>query len=208
MQIVLTDVLTCPRCGPAFGLIVLADRLVNRRVLEGRLGCANCRESYEIRSGVAHLALPSLDPAPVDVPQPPDPEEAVRLAALLGLSDTRGLVLLVGRPAALAGALVELVPEITVGAVGPHVAGLEDHSEVSRVFASAVLPFRDRSAAGIALGGDTAVSLLDEAIRTLRPGSRLVADDIPHAAERLASAGLSVLLDEERIVVATGPSGR
>jgi hypothetical protein len=50
--------------------------------------------------------------------------------------------------------------------------------------------------------------LLDEAIRVLRPGARLVVQDVPLAADRLRAAGLSVLLEEEPIVVATGPAGR
>src|SRR5690606_8442394 len=53
MHIVLTDLLTCPRCGPAHGLILVADGLAERRVLDGALGCANCREKYEIRDGAA-----------------------------------------------------------------------------------------------------------------------------------------------------------
>ena len=47
MHILLTDVVTCPRCGPEFGLILLADRFEERRVMQGRLGCPNCREEYE-----------------------------------------------------------------------------------------------------------------------------------------------------------------
>ena len=30
MQLLLTDRLSCPRCGPGFGLILLADRLADR----------------------------------------------------------------------------------------------------------------------------------------------------------------------------------
>ena len=43
MHILLTDTLTCPRCGPDFGLILLAERIEGRRVMDGHLGCANCR---------------------------------------------------------------------------------------------------------------------------------------------------------------------
>lgn len=60
MHILLTDILSCPRCGPEFGLILLADRIEARRVLAGTLGCANCRSKYAIRDGVADLrAAPS-----------------------------------------------------------------------------------------------------------------------------------------------------
>ena len=38
MHILLTDLLFCPRCGPQHGLILLANRLEERRVLDGWLG--------------------------------------------------------------------------------------------------------------------------------------------------------------------------
>ena len=58
MYILLTDALTCPRCGPEFGLLVLADRMEERRVIEGRLGCANCRSAFPIRDAAADGWIP------------------------------------------------------------------------------------------------------------------------------------------------------
>lgn len=58
MHLLLTDRLTCPRCGPTFGLILLADRMVERRVLQGTLGCPNCRDSFTVRDGFADLRAP------------------------------------------------------------------------------------------------------------------------------------------------------
>lgn len=52
MHLTLTDKLTCPRCGPDSGLILLADRIRDRRVLEGSLDCADCMERYPIRGGL------------------------------------------------------------------------------------------------------------------------------------------------------------
>lgn len=57
MHILLTDILTCPRCGPEFGLILLADELRDRRVHEGTLGCANCRGRWPVRRGFGRFAL-------------------------------------------------------------------------------------------------------------------------------------------------------
>ena len=65
MHIVLTDVLTCPRCGPSFPLILLANRVENRRVLDGVLGCANCREKYPVQDGLGKLRVPFDDGAGV-----------------------------------------------------------------------------------------------------------------------------------------------
>jgi uncharacterized protein YbaR (Trm112 family) len=58
VQLLLTDRLSCPRCGPAFGLILLADRLTERRVHQGALGCPNCRDSFPIVDGFADLRSP------------------------------------------------------------------------------------------------------------------------------------------------------
>ena len=58
MHLLLTDRLTCPRCGPEFGLVLLADRLEDRRVLEGALGCPNCRDRYPVRDGFGDLRPP------------------------------------------------------------------------------------------------------------------------------------------------------
>jgi uncharacterized protein YbaR (Trm112 family) len=55
MHIVLTDVLTCPRCGPEFGLILLAHHVEARRVSSGALGCSNCREKYPIVEGAVRF---------------------------------------------------------------------------------------------------------------------------------------------------------
>ncbi|HWK89996.1 MAG TPA: Trm112 family protein, partial [Longimicrobium sp.] len=57
MHILLTDLLTCPRCGPEHGLVLLADRIEERRVVRGRLGCPNCRETYPVAGTVADLRV-------------------------------------------------------------------------------------------------------------------------------------------------------
>ncbi|MBW3654708.1 MAG: hypothetical protein KY444_01275 [Gemmatimonadetes bacterium] len=204
MYILLTDALSCPRCGPGFGLLVQADRLEERRVVEGRLGCANCRETYPVRGGVAHLSpgattnpAPSLDPGD-------DPEAPVKLAALMGLAGARGLVLLEGPGTRHAAALATLVPEVEVvavdGASGPMQPG------VSRVRAGAALPFRDGTMRGAALTGGAGEARLREALRVLAPGARLLVH--PAAAEtaaRLRSLGARVLLEQEGVVVAAAP---
>src|SRR5512142_2083643 len=58
MDLRLTDLLACPRCGPPHGLVLLADRVEDRRVLEGLLGCPNCGGRYPVRAGLADLRVP------------------------------------------------------------------------------------------------------------------------------------------------------
>lgn len=216
MLIVLTDVLACPRCGPDFGLIVLADRLENRRVLEGVLGCANCREAFPIRDGIADLRYPPAEDAPrAQAPPaaPPDDDEAAfRLAALLGVTGGPGLILVAGRDAALASAIARLVPEVGVVAVAAEPAAAPGVAAgdpaVSRVLASARLPFRSRSVRAAALTG-AAAEPVEEGARLVAAGGRLVLDPAPAgAASRLRDAGFTVLLEQDEIVVATAPPGR
>jgi uncharacterized protein YbaR (Trm112 family) len=207
MHILLTDILRCPRCGPEFGLVLLADRVEDRRVEAGRLGCANCREMYPVAAGEVDLRVPGAAALPEGGAAGPD--EAVRLAALLGLSEAWGSVLLAGAGADLADALAALVPGVeVVHAVGRPGSGEgKGEGRLSRLVGGAPLPFAPGSLRGVALGREAA-GLLEEGVRLLAPGGRLVVEGAPAgAAEELAAAGLRVLLDQEGWLVAERAGG-
>src|SRR5690606_33440071 len=104
MHVLLTDRLTCPRCGPAFGLILLAERAEERRVQKGVLGCPNCRDSFPIDDGFGDVRAPPRRGVPAGLaggpdPRPTDAAESERLAALLGVAEGPGTLALVGGPA-------------------------------------------------------------------------------------------------------------
>jgi uncharacterized protein YbaR (Trm112 family) len=204
--ILLTDVLTCPRCGPEVGLVVLADHIQDRRVREGRLGCPNCRAHYPVRNGVADLRLSSASEAPTAADAAEDADEAaVRIAALLGLAGAAGLVLAAGHPLPLAGAVSALVADVEVVALGAGAAGGAP-AGVSPVLAAGALPFRTGAFRGVALRGGADAARLAEALRVAAPGSRLVVERAPPGtADALAAAGAEVLLDQEEVVVARAP---
>lgn len=189
MQLILTDILTCPRCGPEFGLIVLADEVADRDVLAGRLGCTNCRESFEIRGGVARLRAGN------DAPTDPnaavaDAERAYRAAALLGVGHAPGPVLVIGGGEDLATEMGRHLPKALV-------AGGE-----SLEFGPGV-PARSHSLRGLAVL-DRAMPDAREVARVLAPGARVVVDPAPpEVAHSLADAGLEVLLEQEGVVVAS-----
>ncbi|HEU0012440.1 MAG TPA: Trm112 family protein [Longimicrobium sp.] len=218
MHILLTDLLTCPRCGPELGLVLLADRIEERRVVQGRLGCANCRETYPVRDGVADLRLPGAgddeSPRPSDEDAEASPlsraageggEGAVRLAALLGLQGVSGLVLLAGPGAEHAAAVHALVPEAEVVALRAAPAG-GGEAGVSRVAAGPALPFRDGKLRGVALTGGADAALLREGLRVLAHGSRLVVDPAsPETAGTVRGYGAEVLLEQDGVVVARAP---
>jgi uncharacterized protein YbaR (Trm112 family) len=163
MYILLTDALTCPRCGPEFGLLVLADRMEERRVVEGRLGCPNCRSAYPIHDAAADLRVnasastdpPSGESAGSRPSVVEDDEAAVRLAALMGLAGASGLAMLAGPGARHAAAVSALVPELEVVAVTERPEALPGRAPgVSRLAAGeAALPFRGGALRAAALTG-------------------------------------------------------
>ncbi len=212
MHILLTDVLTCPRCGPDFGLILLADAMRDRRVVAGHLGCPNCRSHYPVRDRVVELRVDggadSGESAPSAVDARGGDEAALRLAALMGLAGASGMALVAGPGARHAAAVAALVPELEVIALADAAepAPIADDARVTPVRASgAGLPFRGGLRAA-ALTGGADDARLREALRVLAPGARLVVDPAPAGtADALRGLGAEVLLDEEGAVVARAP---
>jgi uncharacterized protein YbaR (Trm112 family) len=213
VHILMTDILTCPRCGPRFGLILLADRISERRVVEGALGCANCREKYPIRNGMVEFESAAGQQAVVqhdnaatrDAPQSAD--AGLRLAALMGVAAGPGYVLLAGAAAQYAQAIAELVDDIeVVTATGSGSAAslpVSPGVNVSRLAVGQPLPLADARFAGVTLAGAAAHELLEEGARVLSPLGRLVVEPAPaDAADRLAAVGLKVLVQEGETLIA------
>lgn len=203
MHILVTDRLTCPRCGPSFGLILLADELTDRRAISGALGCPNCRETYPVSGGFADLRPSPRSPLTADdPPAEEDPEAAVRLAALLGVGEGPGLVLLMGSVAGHAAQLAELLPEIEVIAAHPALRGERESSGVSRMALADRLPFRSGSVRGAVVEGRGARPLLGEVLRSLTPGARVVCLETGEgtAAEITGHGGGLVLQSETALV--------
>ena len=202
MFILLTDVLRCPRCGPEFGLVALADRVEERRVVEGRLGCSNCREQFPVRGGVADLRT-----GPVEAPTPSAPsadrqEAAVRIAALLGLAQPGGTVLVAGPGALLAPDLAPLAAGTEFVALLPAPAGGAGEG-VTRMAVGPRLPFADRSVRAMALTGGADDVALAEALRVVAPGGRVMVEGAgPEVAAAFVAAGAEVLLEQDGVVLA------
>jgi uncharacterized protein YbaR (Trm112 family) len=214
MHILMTDVLTCPRCGPRFGLILIADRMTpDRRIVEGALGCSNCREKYPVRNGIVDFtgtiatdeagAADGADTAAAG----DDGEAAIRVAALLGLTGGPGYVLLAGSAAGRARTVssllddIEVVTATTAGAATAIDAA--PPANISRLAVGGALPLASARMAGVFLAGGAADTLLEEAARTVAPLGRLVLEPAPaDAGERLRAAGMRVLLQEGETVIA------
>lgn len=212
MQLLLTDRLTCPRCGPTFGLILLAHRLEERRVQEGVLGCPNCRDSFPIAAGFADLRAPprdELEAGLAGTPLESDDAEAERVIALLGIPGGPGTVALVGGPARFAGRLAAGVEGLEVVAVDADARAWPDRAGVSRLVSGPGLSFFGRILRGVVVDGRLDRAMLFEAARVTAPLSRVVVLDAPgHATEILREAGLEILAAEGETVVAARKAGR
>lgn len=206
MHLLLTDRLTCPRCGPSFGLILRADRLESRLVLEGVLGCPNCRDGFPIVAGFGELRAPPRDPLGKGLAGPPvEPslEDAGRLLALLGVAGGPGTVALVGEPARYGPRVAEALGEIRVVGLDPDLATWPETPEMSRLAAAPGLPFFSSTIRAVAVDGRLGPSWVREAARIVAPGGRVV---VVHAPEETAAVleeqGLRVLASEAETVVA------
>ena len=204
MDLLLTDRLTCPRCGPEFGLILIADLLEDRRVLEGALGCPNCRDRYPVREGFGDLRPPPRtglpDMEPLDAPDSPT---LMELAGLLGITGGAGHVALLGRMAGHADALAEKLEEVEVVGIAAGLRRRDEAVGVSRLIAGPQLPFRGQSLRGAALfGGEEPPEVAEIARVVARMGRVVVWGGVEGWESALDTAGMEVLVSETAAVVA------
>jgi hypothetical protein len=221
MHLFLTDRLTCPRCGPEFGLILLADEVRDQRILRGVFGCANCRERYPVEGGFGDLRPPPREPLPrtagaepgeMGPPETrredgePDVEEHVRVAALLGVTEGPGTLLLTGELAHQAGALGALLEGVEIVAIH---ASLRNHPEgpgVSRMVAGPRIPFYSGAFRGVALGGTPGKEPVAEGARVTAPLGRLVVFGADEEVRKyLEEEGFRTLLWEDGVLVTQRP---
>jgi uncharacterized protein YbaR (Trm112 family) len=184
MFIELVDSLRCVEAHEDTWLVASVSRMDGRHIVTGLLGCPVCRREYPVRDGIAWFVdrddpgNRSLTPAPDGT----DPELVPRAAALLGLTDAGGIVVLGGHWVACANPIAELgaAHVVILDAVPPSPSA----QEVSAVAVGHGLPFAAGSVRGIALGGTAATPRrIESAARVLRPRGRLIA---PTSAEQPA----------------------
>ena len=229
MNVALVDHLACPRCGPTFGLVLLAREVRERRVRRGELGCPNCRDAFPVERGLADLRPPprrpsrsegdSLDdegparPAPADLAD----YELRIVAAVGGAAVGAGVLVLSEGVRADMSELRQWVPNAEVvvlvrgGVEGAAEAGVDARvdSGVSPIEIGATLPFRDGFAQGVVLAGRDWARLWREAVRVAAPGRPVVAIDAPpQARAALEDEGLSMILDGDGWLAARRDLGR
>ena len=218
MFLELAEVLDCPDCRASAGLVAFVDRAERRRVIEGRLGCPLCEIEVPIRRGTMRFDLSGAarrasgaapaDPARPDPPSPDAPppgpaaETTLRIAALLGVTDRAGQVVLLGPglaghagPLARMGDRLEIVAWLDARG-DPAALGVADPEVgVDPLLGASPdgWPVRSGALHGVALSGPLALHLT-EIERCVRPGARLfVAEPTSEDLESLSESGFREL---------------
>lgn len=186
MFIELTDHLRCPADHEESFLVLLPDRLEDRSVRAGRLGCPVCGRTFGVSDGVLDLGEEAPGTARSGALDP------AALTALVGLSGPGGYLVLVGVPGARWREVAVLNPGVGLVAVNPP-DGVRDEPGVS-VLRGGRLPIRSRTMRGAVLGPGYAEDPLwvREAARVVLPGLRVVGegpDPDRNVIDLMASAG-------------------
>jgi uncharacterized protein YbaR (Trm112 family) len=187
MFIELVDALRCPLPHEESWLVAAATRMEARHFVEGTLGCPVCGAEYPIRDGVVDFRRRGGS-LPARLPRG-DAERAMRLAALLGLSDAQGFAVLLGEWGADAAALATLV-ELPLLLVDPP-DGVTGEAGISVVRCDGLLPLAPGAARAMAIDAGDAARVAS-AVRATRPKGRIVAPaavDVPSDVRELARDG-------------------
>ena len=139
--------------------------------MRGELGCPICATRYPVRAGVVDFTSGE------SIPQVMRAEQglALRAAALLGLTEPGGLVVLAGEWSACAQELLAMTDGVQLLALD-FASGLESGGPLSLALIADVLPLAEGCARGIALDlAHSTGSLLAGAARALAPAGRLLA---------------------------------
>ena len=204
MNVLLTDILACPRCGGDFGLILFAAETVDRRVQEGELGCPNCRDEFPVRSGFADLRAPPRHPLESAEDEGLPDRAPLAIAAGMGVAEGPGAVVLIGPAAEASGAVARMVSGIEVLAVSPAALSWGSEPGVSRLVAWPGLPLRSGRIRGVALAGLDWPEWGDEVKRVLVPGGRVVLlAPFPPRPSWMEDDGLRLLASESDVAVVT-----
>jgi uncharacterized protein YbaR (Trm112 family) len=163
----LINALRCPADHPPSNLVAALDRVDDRDVIHGMLGCPVCRSEFQIREGALWMVANAM-PAPATRAKNPG-EDALRLAASLDLRGESGFAILRGSWCALAEAIVAISPTHLVLLDPPF--GTQSGLGRSIVHAGGTVPFAPRTAIAAAIDDDARAYALALAVQ---PPGRVV----------------------------------
>jgi hypothetical protein len=170
MFIELVDALRCPVQHDESWLVAAATRMEARHIVEGTLGCPVCAAEYPIANGVVDFRRDG-DVAYASGARP-DADIAMRLAALLDLTDAHGFAVLLGDWGVHAAELLAVV-ELPLLLVDPP-ADVTGSPGISVIRCDGELPLAAGAARAMAIdvGSEARV---ESAVRATRPKGRVLA---------------------------------
>lgn len=179
MHIELTDHLRCPREHAEAFLVLLPDRMEERRVVAGHLGCPACGWSTAWTDSVPDFGdgwrgegAPAFD--------------ASAAVAMLGIDGPGGWVALAGNAGTLTTDLGSLMPGVSFVAINPPLVTLPAAN--TSVILSGAWPLKTHSMRGVILGDDAAQWAASGMLSTL-PGLRTIGVGEPPSGENLQLLG-------------------
>jgi uncharacterized protein YbaR (Trm112 family) len=162
MHLDVIPALRCPREHEESGLVLVADETRGRHVVTGVLGCPVCEAEYPIRAGVAYFVNPIASAAD------PRDDEIIQTAAMLGLTEPGGVIMLAGHWASIANAISEIGGALVLVVNPP---AIKVHAEpVSVMYAGDQLPIAEHALRAAAIDAP-----IRDVASVLRPKGRLVA---------------------------------
>lgn len=170
MFIELVDALRCPVAHEESWLVAAAVRMEARHIVHGTLGCPVCAAEYPIRDGVVDMRrAPGRAPA---AHAASSADDAMRIAALLDLSDAQGFAVLLGSWGSHAAHL-SFVAEVPLVLIDPPTE-LTGSPGVSVIRCDGPLPLAEGAARAMAIDAGDA-GRVASAIRATRAKGRILA---------------------------------
>jgi len=175
VYIELIDLLRCPRVHEESWLVAAFNKMDGRFVIEGKLGCPVCSASFPIAGAVADLrdSQGALGVDPGRLPDEDPEAAALRVAAMLGLTRAGSVAVLSRLPGTIPGRVAEMA-SVRVVATNSMSPGVIEQENVASIRSGNRLPFASGSIDAVMLGTRASNEDVEEAVRILKTGGRLV----------------------------------
>jgi hypothetical protein len=194
----LIDLLRCVRPHDETWLVASFNKVSHRFVEEAKLGCPSCSAEYWVRGGVAdfsgEMALPECEEERKAASHSRE-ELATRAGAYLEAIEPGATIVLGGLWAYAAQELSEMA-EVRVIAINAP-SEVKESEAVGLVRVASEIPLAAGTALGVAFDAWFPATLVESAVRVVRPGGRIVG---PTAIR--APSGLSILAHDEQYWIA------
>ena len=174
MFIEMIDLLRCVNAHEDTWLVASFKDISNRIVLDGTLGCPVCSAQYEITRGIADFTLGRTLPALTHTGDPAQSgdELAMKAGAFLDATQPGATLVLGGSWARAAQELAEMADVRVIAMNAPN--DVRESERVGLVRVANRIPLATGSVHGIAFDSSFREAMIEETLRVVRPGGRVV----------------------------------